>query len=589
MPRRIEIELTSARPDDTWTWRAAGAREPKGVLDGGLLYEGAKAGDVVKAEAEFELEGIVITAVVPPKTDHRTEVQRIEVVGPGRAEGPGVTTQLVGRGDRRDRRREGDEGHRRERGPGRPRTEAGRPRREGALAGGGPDRGGPTTAGEGNRREAGKREGGRREGARREGAHREDHENAGAGARPARAEGERRPGGPAHTSSQAERGERNKGRRLNPGSAHRRAVLASLPPEQQPIAEHLLRGGIPAVRTALHLEREKAEAEGRPAPNAEALLALAESLLPRVRAAEWRDRAEAAVAVVDSISMRDLRSVVAGADLARDDESRKLAAALREALDSRVAKLRSEWTADITAQLDAGKVVRAVRLSGRPPDATARLDPELAGRLATAAGAMLSPDTKPDLWMSLLEALVESPIRRTVAPVGLPVDAPADLKRAAHQYSGSIPALAKMLGVTIPPPPAPAPARKKADRPAGGRPPRREGGGSAGARSRATDVAAPGPDATPHAPTSTTPHAPTSTTSEPAPQAPPEAPAGEEHPASASEQAATEASVRGAEVAGEIPTAESPESAGADHDGSGRSGTENPPAGRSGTENAPAG
>ena len=38
MARRIEIELTSARPDGTWTWRAAGAREPKGVLDGKLLY-----------------------------------------------------------------------------------------------------------------------------------------------------------------------------------------------------------------------------------------------------------------------------------------------------------------------------------------------------------------------------------------------------------------------------------------------------------------------------------------------------------------------------------------------------------------------
>ena len=29
MSRRIDIELTSARPDGTWTWRAAGARNPK--------------------------------------------------------------------------------------------------------------------------------------------------------------------------------------------------------------------------------------------------------------------------------------------------------------------------------------------------------------------------------------------------------------------------------------------------------------------------------------------------------------------------------------------------------------------------------
>ena len=47
MSRRIEIELTSARSDGTWTWRAAGAREPKGVLEGSLLPSGAKTGDVL--------------------------------------------------------------------------------------------------------------------------------------------------------------------------------------------------------------------------------------------------------------------------------------------------------------------------------------------------------------------------------------------------------------------------------------------------------------------------------------------------------------------------------------------------------------
>ena len=41
-------------------------------------------------------------------------------------------------------------------------------------------------------------------------------------------------------------------------------MLESLPAEQQPIAQQLLRGGIPAVRTALHFERERArEAGGR--------------------------------------------------------------------------------------------------------------------------------------------------------------------------------------------------------------------------------------------------------------------------------------------------------------------------------------
>ena len=52
MPRRIDIELTSSRPDGSWTWRAAGAREPKGVLDGSILPGGANVGDELKVEVD---------------------------------------------------------------------------------------------------------------------------------------------------------------------------------------------------------------------------------------------------------------------------------------------------------------------------------------------------------------------------------------------------------------------------------------------------------------------------------------------------------------------------------------------------------
>ena len=67
MGRRIEVELTSARDDGSWTWRAAGAKQPKGDLLASLLYEGAKVGDVVKVEAEFHLDGIEVTEVFAPK------------------------------------------------------------------------------------------------------------------------------------------------------------------------------------------------------------------------------------------------------------------------------------------------------------------------------------------------------------------------------------------------------------------------------------------------------------------------------------------------------------------------------------------
>ncbi|MEQ1703516.1 MAG: hypothetical protein ABMA25_25700, partial [Ilumatobacteraceae bacterium] len=63
MSRRIEIELTSARPDGTWTWRAAGAQKPKGVLEGSLLPGGASIGMILKADAETELDGTRILSV----------------------------------------------------------------------------------------------------------------------------------------------------------------------------------------------------------------------------------------------------------------------------------------------------------------------------------------------------------------------------------------------------------------------------------------------------------------------------------------------------------------------------------------------
>jgi hypothetical protein len=489
VPRRIDIELTSARPDGSWTWRAAGAREPKGTLDGSLLYAEAKPGDVLRAEAEFELEGISIVSVAAPKVDERRQPQRIEVVGPARQEAPGVTTQLAGRSDRRfgDRHKEREDGRpgRRDRDGVRPPVGRGRDdardgerrRRDGVDA--------ETTRrhrGGGDESEKARRE--RREPPERPRSAestepRKDPDRAVRGEgdprpaeRPGPARG-RRPEGrpPAERRRTAGEGERQKVRRFNPGNVHRKAVMESLPPEQQPIAEQVLRGGIPAVRTAIHLEREKATAEGRAAPNADELIAMAEALLPRLKTAEWRDRAEAAAADSEGISLRDLRSVVAGADVARDDATRALSANLREALGRRVAKLQKDWTDEVARHLDSGHVVRALRLSARPPEPSARLDAEVSNRLADAAGQAMSADATVDLWAALLDAAAASPVRRAIKPAGLPENSPPDLKRAAHQQSGSIPALVKLLGVSIPPPPQPVPSKARHHR---GRPSRPE-------------------------------------------------------------------------------------------------------------------
>ncbi|MGH9077764.1 MAG: hypothetical protein ACRDY0_09995, partial [Acidimicrobiales bacterium] len=108
MARHIDIELTSAQPDGSWTWRAAGARQPKGTVAGGLLPAGAKSGDLLKADADFEIEGITIVSVVAAKERHREAPATIELIA--RPAEAAVTTQLAARSGRRPVDRDGPEG-----------------------------------------------------------------------------------------------------------------------------------------------------------------------------------------------------------------------------------------------------------------------------------------------------------------------------------------------------------------------------------------------------------------------------------------------------------------------------------------------
>jgi hypothetical protein len=435
VPRRIDIELTSSRDDGTWTWRAAGAKQPKGVVEGSVLYPGAKVGDVVRAEAEFDIEGITVLTVVPPK-GRRAEPERLEIIGPPRTEAPGVTSSLVSKSERGERegrgpRRDGDRN--RGDGPRRPRERADRGPRTPGDGGGRPSDRGPRPD----------------RGTRPERAPRTDRApRADRGPRPERDAAPAKP----------------KPKRLSPGNVHRSAVLADLSPEQRPIAEQVLKGGLPAVRQAIEAHNTQAKADSTPELPEGPVVAMAEALLPRLKAADWRDRAEAAAKDVDEIALRDLRSVVAGADaVARDDETRLLASTLREALDRRVKEHRERWVAEITGALEEGRLVRALRVAARPPDASSRFPADLAVRLSEAAGAGMSPDTAPDRWAALLEAVADSPVRRSVKPVGLPAEPGEALLHLAKQTSGKVPALAALLGIDMPPPPGP---------PRGARPPR---------------------------------------------------------------------------------------------------------------------
>ncbi len=426
VPRRIDVELTSAREDGSFTWRAAGAKQPKGVVGGSLLYGGAKVGDVVRAEADFDVEGISIVSVVPPpQAAARAEAARIEIVGTGR-EAPGVTSSALSR----------------ERGRADGEHQGGRPERSGPRSDRG-DRpggsGGPRGADRGDRR-----------GPRPERSDRPER-----GSRPDRSER----AAPAEGASRPERAPRPTGadrtrpKRLSPASTHRDAYLATLVPEQQVVAELLLRGGIPAVRAAVSQQNQN-RPEGAPAIDADPLVNLAENMLPAVRQAEWRDRAEAAKAALDEVGLRDLRAIVTAGDAsARDETSKALAAELRDGLERRTRADRETWIAEITSCLADGKVVRALRLSSRPPDPSTKVPADLLEQLRKCANAALGPETPQDRWAALLEAVIASPVRRSVEPTGLPPQAGPALQLAARQAAGRIPALAALLGVDLPPPP----------------------------------------------------------------------------------------------------------------------------------------
>lgn len=426
MSRRIEIELTSQRPDGSWTWRAAGAREPKGELSGDLISFAASVGDELTVEAEFHMDGIEIIEVFEAK-EKRPMPETLEILGSGRDQ-PLVTTQLVS--NRKNRR--GDRGDRRD----------------------GQDR-----RGRGNRKDRDRQE-----------SRRED--------------------------------DRPKAKRLRPDRAHRQRLIENLPEEQQPVAEKMMRDGISSVEQALRDQRKKArdaaqakkkaaeeaakaeeaaeskspEADAKPeeptpdtdtkpekqpskgrAPDSDSsddFLTVAAKLLPGMRAAEWRDRVEAALAGIDELDLRDLRSVVGASESgATDEEAKALAEELRTKLTERVDREHAEWLAEVAATLADGRMVRALRLSSRPPKAGVPLPQDIVTRLTEAANAALTSETPSKRWITVMGAVAFSPVRRTVEPMGIPEKPDKELLAEVKKLSERIPHIAALFGVEPTPPP----------------------------------------------------------------------------------------------------------------------------------------
>jgi len=427
MSRRIDIELTSALADGSWSWRAAGARKPNGVVDNSILPAGSAVGDLLKVEAEQMLDGIEILAVV--KGRNKVDDANVLALLPSDRPFEAVIETRAKR-DRSDRGDRGDRGNRGDR-DGRDKRD-GRNKRDGRS---GEGRSGEGRSGEGRSGEGKAGDGGRRNEPRR-----------------------------PHFEAPPEIPLRPKPKRLRPGKARRNEVLAALPEEQRAIAELALQG-IPAVRARLKEDNIKLEADGKPTMPEAGVVKMAEDLLPKLRVAEWLDRAEAAQRQMEHLDLRDLRSVVVASEdpiVARDEAARELAEVLRASLLRKQNEELLLWFGDIDAAIEVGRVIRALRLSSQPPKAGVMFPPELARRLSEAATAALLPDDPADRWIAVLEATAFSPVRTLVVPTVAPTTITDDLRATTLRLGPALPQIAALLGVEVPAgAPKPKPLRQQ--------------------------------------------------------------------------------------------------------------------------------
>ncbi len=416
MSRRIEIEITSLN-GDVATWRAAGAKLPKGVLNASLVPGGPVVGNVYSADVEQYMEGIEILSVMAPKTaspvDPRNE--RIELI-PNAKQGPDVVVTYAPKG-RGGARREGADGgrdarpSRRDGGPGRRESSPGR--RENGPA---------RTEGSGPREGSAPRP----DRAKRPSRGPVDKERAAGteGERPARGP---RPERPARSGRPA-RPERPAGPAQPPmTTAHRNALLATLSPEQLPVAEQLLRGGMPSVRAAVAEQNKNATAQGRPTIDPTTIDRIAEELLGKTTVALWKDRAAGAIGAGRELRLRDLRAVVTSAKtVSLDEEARTQLKELQTALTARLEHLRTQWTEKLDAAVASSNVKEALTLVARPPDMSTRVSAEMAHKVVELTSNALTAEQDPTLWKEIVALTVDTSIRRNVKPLQeFPTTSPA--------------------------------------------------------------------------------------------------------------------------------------------------------------------
>jgi len=378
---KIDVEITSQREDGDWTWRAVGAREPKGTVEASLLPDNSSVGAQFSVETEHFLDGIVVTKVFDKKQDSE-KGETLEILGSGK-QADLVTTQLAkSKKNKKPSKRSPSSQSRK--------AEANKSKKSSVKK----DKSPPP----------------RRKKARTE-TKKDDHKFP-------------------------------KSKRLKAKRRYRNEAIKNLPDEMKRVAEILLQKGIPGLRDSINSQNELAKKAGEPEIPEDILLKLAEHVYPDLRTAEWLDRADGALRGIETVDLRDIRSViVASESIQKNDEVRSLAENLKEGFNKRVDTDQKNWLKEVISTLKEGRIVRALRLSSRPPKAGFPLPEDLLNSLTEATNMALSADVTQSRWGTIAEAAAFSPVHDRVIPAGVPENPNEELLKIIRRISSKAPSI----------------------------------------------------------------------------------------------------------------------------------------------------
>jgi len=388
---KIDVEITSQREDGDWTWRAVGAREPKGTVEASLLPDDLSVGTQFSVETEHFLDGIVVTKVFDKKQESE-KGKTLEILGSGK-EADLVTTQLA-------------------------KSKKGKK----------PSKRSPSPKSRTDERNKNKKDFVKKDKNKKDFVKKDKKPSA----------------IQRKTRNETKKTDNKfpKSKRLKAKRRHRNEAIKNLPDDMKRVGEILLHKGIPGLRDSINTQNESAKKAGEPEIPEQLLLKLAEQVYPDLRTAEWLDRADGALRGMETVDLRDIRSViVASESVQKNDEVRALAEKLKEGFNKRVDTDQKKWLKEVITTLKEGRVVRALRLSSRPPKAGFPLPEDLLSSLTEATNNALSAEVTQSRWGTIAEAAAFSPVHDRVVPVGVPKDPNEELLKIIRRISSKAPSI----------------------------------------------------------------------------------------------------------------------------------------------------